>query len=339
MKTKFLKVSVFASALAIALFSCKKDDDTSAGTTTSGTNTSTSTSGTTTSTSTSTSTSITSTTTSGVNVPGVDTDMLIDDIAIEALFSSSQTISDEGSTDGTNLKKGKTFGCATRAIVFDSLNQQVTFNYNFDGTTTCKDGRTRSGKFSVTINSFKIRQKGTKAVFTYDNYKVTDVTGASFTANGIRTVENLSDIDSITGVHQSIKVTGLNGTGNAEVLRKDGKKIEWYSNRVRKQTAGASTPTDISDDVIEITGTHGGVSAEGTKYDVTVNEAVVGKVCGSEPQPVKGKMTFATTAATYNVDFGSGACDSKISVSGTADISVNGITQTVTVPAQEVSLP
>lgn len=288
--------------IATLLFSCKKDEETNQ---------------------TVVDTSSTKTTASANSdesnniLSSVDTDLIIDDLAIIELFESSQLINDEGSVgNNSNNKKGKVFGCVTPSINTDSVNNTFTLVYNFDGT-VCKDGKTRSGSFTVSTNSIFLKANGTQLTFTYSNFKVAESSGESFSSNGKMVITNLSKIDTINGFHQSIKVTGPDGIGRATVVKVNGDTIQWESDRVRTQTGGANTPLDITDDVIELTGTHGGVSAKGSEYTVTVKSALVGQFCDSVPEPVKGTMDFVNNGLTYSVDFGDGSCDGVLNVSST----------------------
>jgi hypothetical protein len=307
MKTRFLKVLFISIALGTMLFACKKEDGPAINTPKS-------------------------------DVPTIDTDLIIDDIAIEALFQNSQAINEEGNSEGANFKKAKTYGCANRTSTSNFADSTATFTYDFDSTVTCTDGQIRSGSFSVKLNSLNFLAKGTKATFTFNNYKVISSTGESYEIVGIRTVENLSDIDTVNGINQQVIVTGLNGKGtNAKIVKKDGATAEWYSNRIRKQTAGATTKS-INDDVFEVTGNHGGMSAKGTKYDVLISSAIVGKMCIDKPEPVAGVMDITASAFTYSLDFGDGTCDGKMWISGTAQIMIAGSPSTISIPTQEISI-
>lgn len=105
---------------------------------------------------------------------------------------------------------------------------------------------------------------------------------------------------------------------NGKITAPDGRY--WLHSGLKNvvQTAGASTPLNLLDDVFSITGNHTVTNAAGNSRTATITEALQKKtVCENID---KGKVKIEGASHYAIIDFGDGTCDrvATISIDGRA---------------------
>jgi len=189
--------------------------------------------------------------------------------------------------------------CAT--VTIDTVSSPKTLTVDF-GTSNCLcsnwDGRYRRGKVKVSWTG-GYRTPGTVITTSTEDYYVNDI---------------------LHKYHRVVTNNGLNASGNpvfnvnvdtAKIYTTDG-TISWTSNRTREWIAGDST-LNLMDDEYYITGSADGVSAKGTSFNVTITQALWIKL--NCKWIVSGKLTVSPQNKDPRyVDYGTGACDSQVSV-------------------------
>jgi hypothetical protein len=183
-----------------------------------------------------------------------------------------------------------------------------------NGTSTCKDGKVRSGQITIIYTGGrKFKKFNANATITSNNYTVN---GHLF--NGTKTLKNISPV----GGNLKYEVIV-----NATITTKNGNVLTYTANRTREWIAGASTPKDRSDDVIQVTGTESATNtASGRTWTATVINPLVRKfAAGCKKHFVQGILEIQITGKpTRTIDYGNGVCDNTITVT------VNGKTYTIT---------
>jgi hypothetical protein len=89
--------------------------------------------------------------------------------------------------------------------------------------------------------------------------------------------------------------------------------VSWNSTRTITWIAGDSTTLDPTDDVYQITGTSSGTNMNGDVFTSTISTPLI--VANNCPWIESGVITITTfNKKTRSIDFGSGACDNKATV-------------------------
>lgn len=164
------------------------------------------------------------------------------------------------------------------------------------------DGVTRKGKISIMLSD-SVRHPGATAVMSFDNYYV-----ENYKIEGTITWTNTSTPNGISWTRQITngKVTAPGGN------------YYWLHTGIKTvtQTAGASTPLNLLDDVYSITGNHTVTNPAGASRTATIIEALEKKtICHNIS---RGKIKIEGPNHFAILDYGNGECD-KI-----ATISVDG---------------
>lgn len=193
-----------------------------------------------------------------------------------------------------------TLSCAT--VSADTTVNPMILLVDF-GAVNCmgSDGRNRRGKIFATFTG-KYRDSLTIITITPQDYYLND-----YKIEGTKTITNKGHNGSgnlwYTVIVQNAKITEPGGLWT----------ITWNSSRVREWITGESTVTDFTDDVYLITGSANGVNRRGNSFNADITTALrVELTCN---WIVSGAMTI--TPSNLNpryVDFGSGTCDSDITV-------------------------
>lgn len=108
------------------------------------------------------------------------------------------------------------------------------------------------------------------------------------------------------------------------LIRTDGTKIIWNTERTRTRVGTNDTPLIYWDDLYSIKGTSNGVNAKGVAYSMVIQENNPLIVSGNYPFFTKGSVVISTEKKTVLVDYGDGTKDNK------ATATVNGITKEFT---------
>lgn len=190
-----------------------------------------------------------------------------------------------------------TLSCATITVT-PASGFPKTMLIDFGTGCTSNNGVARSGKITVVLSD-SLRKSGSTAVMTFDNYYVN-----AYKKEGTITWTNTSTatVKSWQRKVENGKITAPNGN-------------YWLHSGVRDivQTAGASTPLNLLDDVYSITGNHTVTNAAGSTRTCTVLTALEKKTTCSNIDmgtvKVQGPNHYAI------VDFGNGACDNIATIS------------------------
>ncbi|WP_276480335.1 hypothetical protein [Paraflavitalea pollutisoli] len=171
---------------------------------------------------------------------------------------------------------------------------------------TGKDGHTRKGKVII-VYSGHLLLPGSSATTTFDGYSID-----SFKVEGTHKATNTSTQDKRSF---KIEVTG------AKLTKPNGNFNTWGSTRTLTQTAGVSTPLNLSDDVFEVTGQATGALQLGSQsysWQADITTPLIRKfTCPFIPQ---GTISISRDGKIIGVlDFGTGQCDRK------AALQVNGV--------------
>jgi hypothetical protein len=204
--------------------------------------------------------------------------------------------------------------CATYSItpaILDTTTWPKTLTINY-GTTNClcADGNYRRGIITAVFTG-QYRTPGTIITvsllnYYHDNYLIHAGTHTIIN-NGLNTSGNLSYTINVVNAN----ITTPNGI------------INWNSTHTREWIAGESTTLNPWDDVYSITGTANGTSANGNTFTVTINIPLI--VALNCAYIEKGSLTLTPANLSPRlVDFGSGACDNK------ATVTINGTIYNVT---------
>lgn len=177
---------------------------------------------------------------------------------------------------------------------------------DFGAGCTAKDGHTRKGKIII-VYSGHLLLPGSSATTTFDGYFID-----SFKVEGTHKATNASTADKRSF---QIDVT------NARLTRPSGIYNTWNSNRVITQTAGTTTPLNLSDDVFEVTGQATGTLQIGNQaypWVAAIKTPLIRKfTC---PWISQGTISVSRNGNVLGVlDFGTGQCDRK------ATLQVNGV--------------
>lgn len=191
-------------------------------------------------------------------------------------------------------------GTPCYTVTVDPVTRGVfpkTITIDFGTGCTGADGRTRRGKI-ITVYTGKMKTPGSKATTTFDGFYVD-----SIKVEGTHIVENQSTTDNrvFTLTLQNGKLTSPSGSYVA-------------ANRTHTwtQTSGSSTPNLPGDDVYQITGSSDGTaSAAGVtvQWSTNITQPVVRNFTCR--WAVSGQVTITHNAKTGVLDYGTGTCDNK----------------------------
>jgi hypothetical protein len=105
------------------------------------------------------------------------------------------------------------------------------------------------------------------------------------------------------------------------IVRADGTKLIWNSERVRTRISNNATPLLYWDDIYSITGNANGVNAKGTAYTVEITKPLILK--GGWKFFVEGTVLTTYDKRTAVLDYGNGDKDAK------ATLTINGVTKDI----------
>jgi hypothetical protein len=193
-----------------------------------------------------------------------------------------------GTVETTN-----TLSCATVTVTpQNTFPKTITIDFGTGGCVSA-DGLARKGKINITLSDY-LHNPGTTAVMTFDNYYA-----AGFKVEGTVTWTNTSTPNGISWTR---------AIANGKVIEPLG-GYYWTHEGTKTvvQTAGATTPLNLLDDVYSITGSHTVTNPAGKTRTVTIQEALEKKTTCHHV--TKGKMKIQGTNHFAILDFGDGTCD------------------------------
>jgi hypothetical protein len=231
--------------------------------------------------------------------------------------------SDNVSTMGVSAQTGRTttlstgteglgsghLSCANYTIS-DSIPGHYPKTLTLDFATGCKsaDGVLRTGKVSY-VFSGPLFTPGTTVSVSFNQYTVNGY--------GIQGTYTISNNSTQSGIIFTTLVT------NGILTCPDATNFHYSHNKTFTQTAGATTPFNISDDVYAITGNSAFSSSDGSSLVLNVTTPLVRNfTCMNITQGVVAFVYNQGVSGT--IDFGDGACDN------TAVLNVGSITKTIT---------
>jgi len=198
--------------------------------------------------------------------------------------------------------------CATVSVTpQNTFPKTISIDFGANGCTSV-DGVSRKGKINITLSDY-VHNPGATAVMTFENYYT-----AGYKVEGTITWTNTSTQNGISWTRQITngKVTEpLSG-------------YYWTHEGTKNvtQTAGASTPTNLLDDVYSVTGNHTVTNPAGKTRTVTITEALEKKTTCHNV--TKGKMKIQAQTHFAILDYGDGTCDNvaTITIDGVAPITI-----------------
>lgn len=188
--------------------------------------------------------------------------------------------------------------CATVTVSPAGLVFPKTIVIDFGVACTSITGIVRSGKINIVISD-SVRKTGSTATVTFDNYHVN-----LYKVEGTIVWTNISslEIKSWTRTVTDGKITAPGGR-------------YWLHSGTRKvvQTAGATTPKFLADDIFSITeGTHTVTNAAGESRTSTIIEPLQKKtICENID---KGAIKVQGPEHYAIIDFGDGTCDKQATI-------------------------
>jgi hypothetical protein len=208
-------------------------------------------------------------------------------------------------TEGTGTGH---LSCATYSLS-NSVPGQYPKTLTLDFGTGCSsvDGVTRTGQLIYNFSG-PLFTPGTTVSVTFNQYTVN-----GYGVQGTYTITNNS---TASGISFTTLVT------NGILTCPDATNFHYSHNKTFTQTAGASTPFDISDDVYSITGNSAFSSSDGSSLVLNVTTPLIRNfTCLNITQGVVAFVYNQSVSGT--IDFGNGTCDD------TATLNVGSISRTI----------
>lgn len=192
--------------------------------------------------------------------------------------------------------------CPNVSIDTSDTRYPITITLDYGDGTELENGRVISGVMTIVISGPRFAD-GTTRTVTYTGYQI-DSLGIEGTL-----------VHTFTGDNETSRI--VTATGNLQFLLPDGTIIDRTSEKVREWLAGLDTPTDFSDDMIEITGYVEAENSDGTTWSKTIIEPLIR--IGSCRHFVQGVVQYSKNGEIVSeLDFGDGECDNL------AILTVNG---------------
>jgi hypothetical protein len=189
------------------------------------------------------------------------------------------------------------YTCATYTVSpNDTSTFPKTITVNFGAGCTSPDGVTRKGSIAF-VYTGKILYPGTTVSVSFTNYSVN-----GYALQGTYSISNNSSL--AKGISFSTQVS------NGNITFPDAGYYTYSGSKTITQTAGASTPSNLSDDVYSITGSNTiyNSSTGNTLQDSITSPLTKAEACGYISS---GVVSFVfNNSLTGTLDFGNGSCDS-----------------------------
>jgi hypothetical protein len=229
-----------------------------------------------------------------------------DNVSSMGVSQSGKTTTLSTGTEGTGTGH---LSCANYTIS-DSVHGHYPKTLTLDFGTGCAsiDGILRTGKLIYTFNG-PLFTPGTTVSVSFNQYTVNGY--------GIQGQYAITNNSTQNGVSFTTLVT------NGILTCPDATNFHYSHNKTFTQTAGASTPFDISDDVYAVSGNSAFSSSDGSSLVLNVTTPLVRNfTCLNITQ---GVVSFVyNQGISGTIDFGDGACDNS------ATLKVGNITRTIT---------
>ena len=177
-----------------------------------------------------------------------------------------------------------------------------------------KRGNTLKGKIYVTISN-RMGVTGSTRKLEYFQFFINDNQ-----LKGSKTVTYLGSNRQVTD-NVVTETPSWSISVKDTIVRTDGTKLIWNSERVRTRISNNATPLLYWDDVYSITGTANGVNAKGTAYTVEITKPLILK--GGWKFFVEGTVLTTSDKRTAVLDYGNGDKDAK------ATLTINGVTKDI----------
>ena len=177
-----------------------------------------------------------------------------------------------------------------------------------------KRGNTLKGKIYVTISN-RMGVTGSTRKLEYYEFFINDNQ-----LKGSKTVTYLGSNRQVTD-NVVTETPSWSISVKDTIVRTDGTKLIWNSERVRTRISNNATPLLYWDDVYSITGTANGVNAKGTAYTVEITKPLILK--GGWKFFVEGTVLTTSDKRTAVLDYGNGDKDEK------ATLKINGVTKDI----------
>ena len=210
-------------------------------------------------------------------------------------------------TNGTT-ETARTLSCATVTVNPQNSTFPKTIVIDFGNGCTSQDGISRKGKINITLSDY-VHNPGAVAVMTFENYNT-----AGFNIEGTITWTNTSTPNGISWTREVTNGRVIEPLGGYYWTHEGTKTVT--------QTAGASTPSNLLDDVYSVSGSHTVKNPAGKTRTVTITDALEKKVTCHNI--TKGKMKIQAQTHFAILDYGDGACDNiaSIIIDGVAPITI-----------------
>ncbi len=229
-----------------------------------------------------------------------------DNVSSMGVSQSGKTTILSTGTEGTGTGH---LSCANYTIS-DSVHGHYPKTLTLDFGTGCTsiDGVIRTGKLIYTFSG-PLFTPGTTVSVSFNQYTVKGY--------GIQGTYAITNNSTQNGVSFTTLVT------NGILTCPDATNFHYSHNKTYTQTAGASTPFDISDDVYAISGNSAFSSSDGSSLVLNVTTPLVRNfTCLNITQGVVAFVYNQDISGT--IDFGDGTCDN------TASLKVGNISRTIT---------
>jgi hypothetical protein len=235
---------------------------------------------------------------------------VLDNLATSQDMSVAQTLLENEEDDIIGDEMGFRGGCVVKTFANAQGVYPQVVTLDFGAGCDNGNGHIRKGKLVINLTA---DPKTTGAIVTVNP---TDFFVDDIRVEGTRTWTNLGKD---AAGNRSWKRVVTNG----KLTFPNGKTGTFESTETVKQTAGAATAQNKSDDVYEITGSRSGINRNGKTYSATVTKALVKK--RDCEFIVSGTLEITKESTSRSLDYGNGDCDNQ----GTATLA-DGTTKVIT---------
>lgn len=188
--------------------------------------------------------------------------------------------------------------CTKVTVSPDDISFPKTITIDYGEGCICLDGKFRKGKVALTFTA-PIREPGASLTLTLSGYAVNRVQ-----IEGTRIVTNLST-DNLR--KYSVEVKG------GRITWPNGRGFAWEGLKVKTQLEGSGTRT-IRDDVYSLEGNSSIRYNNGVTVTKTITAPLIKPVACR--WIVKGILQITINTHQFSIDFGTGECDNKVTLTG-----------------------
>jgi hypothetical protein len=184
-------------------------------------------------------------------------------------------------------------------LTLSSTTFPITVTADFNGSTGCGDGRTRSGVVTA-VYSGRWNEPGTTVTIT-----TTDYTVNGYRVEGTNVITNTTDTTTAGNPKFRSVIT------NGKVTTPDSKIILYAGTHDYEWIAGSSTPLDLNDDGWQLTGNANGTSSSGKQYTANITTPVIKYNSCNWIQQGVVTVTPSNGGTGYSVNYGQNVCDAQ----------------------------